>query len=88
MNFYCTAEHCSCMGIKQFSDGKAIRCTAESCKNKSEPSCCSCRWHDAFSWVCFNGQSEHRADFTDPEDSCKEWEKKDDSRGENQEAQD
>nr|DAT92224.1 MAG TPA: hypothetical protein [Caudoviricetes sp.] len=24
MNFYCTAEHCSCMGIKQFSAGKAI----------------------------------------------------------------
>ena len=87
MNFYCTTEHCTCMGIKQFSAGKAIRCTAESCENKSEPSCCSCRWHDAFSWVCFNGQSEHRADFTDPEDSCKEWEKKDDSRGENQEAQ-
>lgn len=27
MNFYCTTEHCSCMGIKQFSAGKAIRCT-------------------------------------------------------------
>lgn len=77
MNFYCTTEHCSCMGIKQFSAGKAIRCTAESCENKSEPSCGSCRWHDAFSWACFNGLSEHRADFTDPEDSCKEWEKKD-----------
>ena len=24
MNFYCTTEHCSCMGIKQFSAGKAI----------------------------------------------------------------
>lgn len=42
MNFYCTAKHCSCMGIKQFSAGKAIRCTAESCENKSEPSCGSC----------------------------------------------
>lgn len=29
MNFYCTTEHCSCMGIKQFSAGKAIRCTAD-----------------------------------------------------------
>lgn len=87
MDIYCTTKHCSCMGIKQFSAGKAIRCTAESCKNKSEPSCGSCRWHDAFSWVCFNGLSEHPADFTDPEDNCKEWEKKDDNRGENQEAQ-
>lgn len=34
MNFYCTTEHCSCMGIKRFSAGKAIRCTAESCENK------------------------------------------------------
>lgn len=39
MNFYCTTEYCFCMGIKQFSAGKAIRCTAESCENKSEPSC-------------------------------------------------
>lgn len=39
MDIYCTTEHCPCMGIKQFSAGKAIRCTAESCKNKSEPSC-------------------------------------------------
>nr|DAT51437.1 MAG TPA: hypothetical protein [Caudoviricetes sp.] len=45
MDIYCTAEHCSCMGIKQFSAGKAIRCTAESCKNKSEPSCGSCKWY-------------------------------------------
>lgn len=140
---YCTTEHCSCMGIKQFSAGKAIRCTAESCKNKSEPSCgsckwyaepegvcvndqsehvadfvwdergckngrrkmsesnvirlgngilldskgkllcqtvdksCSnCKWHDRFSWVCYNGLSERRANFTDPEDVCKEWEKR------------
>lgn len=27
MNFYCTTEHCSCMGIKQFSAGKTVRCT-------------------------------------------------------------
>lgn len=32
MNFYCTTEHCSCMGIKQFSSGKAIRCTAHNCE--------------------------------------------------------
>nr|DAE13757.1 MAG TPA: hypothetical protein [Siphoviridae sp. ctQqU1] len=24
MNFYCTTEYCFCMGIKQFSAGKAI----------------------------------------------------------------
>lgn len=48
----CTTEHCSCMGIKQFSVGKAIRCTAESCKNKSEPSCVSCKWYAEPDGVC------------------------------------
>lgn len=36
-------------------------------------------WHDNFSWACFNGNSEHRADFTDPEDSCPVWEGREDS---------
>lgn len=40
----------------------------------TDKTCCTCRWHDSFSWVCFNGRSEHRADFTDPEDTCPEWE--------------
>ena len=31
----------------------------------SEENCSTCAWHDSFSWVCFNGLSEHRADFTD-----------------------
>lgn len=28
-----------------------------------EMSCEGCRWHDSFTWVCFNGYSEHVADF-------------------------
>lgn len=76
MNFYCTAKHCSCMGIKQFSAGKAVRCTAESCKNKSEPSCGSCKWYAEPEDVCVNDQSEHVADFVWDERGCKEWEKK------------
>lgn len=88
MNFYCTTEHCPCMGIKQFSAGKVIQCTAEFCKNKSEPSCGSCKWYEEPEGVCVNDQSEHVADFVWDKRGCKEWEKKDDSRGENQEAQD
>lgn len=39
--------------------------------------CCgTCKWHDDFSWACFNGDSENCADFTDPEDSCPFWAKK------------
>lgn len=76
MDIYCTAEHCSCMGIKQFSAGKAIRCTAESCENKSEPSCGSCKWYAEPEGVCVNDQSEHVADFVCDERGCKEWEKR------------
>lgn len=43
-----------------------------------EKSCSACAWHDDFSWVCFNGNSENRADFTDPEDSCTAWEERKD----------
>lgn len=45
----------------------------------TEKECFTCAWHDNFSWVCFNGNSEHRADFTDPEDSCPVWEGREDS---------
>jgi len=41
-----------------------------------ERSCKSCKWHDDFSWVCFNGNSEYRADFTDDKQACAEWEAK------------
>nr|DAU44138.1 MAG TPA: hypothetical protein [Caudoviricetes sp.] len=79
MNFYCTTEHCSCMGIKQFSAGKAIRCTAESRENKSEPSCDSCKWYAETEGVCVNDQSECVADFVWDERGCKEWEKRDET---------
>lgn len=36
--------------------------------------CATCKWYEDFQGVCFNGGSEHRADFTDPEDGCDEWE--------------
>ena len=45
----------------------------------TDKTCCTCRWHDSFSWLCFNGRSEHRSDFTDPEDTCPEWEQEVDS---------
>lgn len=42
------------------------------------PSCGSCRWYDRYSGVCCNGDSEHRADFMDGEESCDGWEKRED----------
>ncbi len=39
-----------------------------------ERTCCTCRWHEGYTWVCFNGNSPSRADFTDPEDTCECWE--------------
>lgn len=35
--------------------------------------CETCKYHDSFSWVCFNPDSEHRADFTMNEDVCNEY---------------
>lgn len=43
-----------------------------------EQVCEFCKWHDDFSWVCFNGDSENCADFTDNENSCAEWESRED----------
>jgi len=41
-----------------------------------EKVCGTCRWHkwEGMDWVCVNGDSEYRADFTGYEDSCGEWE--------------
>ena len=36
--------------------------------------CSTCRWYEDFNGVCCNGDSEHRADFTEPEDGCERWE--------------
>lgn len=36
--------------------------------------CYSCKWYAQFEGVCCNGNSEHRADFMDTDDSCDKWE--------------
>lgn len=39
--------------------------------------CVGCKWHDEFTWACFNGDSEHCADFVN--EGCPLYEvKKDD----------
>ena len=48
-------------------------------KNKQadhDKCCATCAWYEDFQGVCFNGDSPHCADFTDPEDCCEEWEEK------------
>lgn len=44
--------------------------------NGKVSSCSTCKWYEDFQGVCFNGDSEHRVDFTGPEDGCEEWETK------------
>lgn len=39
-----------------------------------ERTCGTCRWHDDFSWVCFNGESPNCADFTNTDDTCPAYE--------------
>ena len=37
--------------------------------------CCAiCRWYAKFEGVCCNGDSEYKADFTEPEGGCECWE--------------
>lgn len=38
--------------------------------------CSTCRWYEDFNGVCCNGDSEYRADFTEPEDGCECWEER------------
>lgn len=53
------------------------RRTAFDAITKDKPKGCgSCKWHEDFNGVCFNGDSERRADYTDSDESCGEWEGK------------
>lgn len=36
--------------------------------------CDTCKWYEQFVGVCCNGESRHRADFRDPQESCEKWE--------------
>lgn len=38
--------------------------------------CRSCAWYEDFQGVCFNGDSPHCADFTEPDTTCPAWEGK------------
>ena len=40
---------------------------------ENSKSCATCDWYEDYQGVCFNGDSPHRADFTDPEDFCEFW---------------
>ena len=39
-------------------------------------SCGTCAYHDDWTWVCFNPESNDRADFTDEIHVCDCWEEK------------
>lgn len=38
--------------------------------------CATCDWYAPYEGVCTNGDSEHRADFRNAEDTCPCWEKR------------
>lgn len=42
----------------------------------NERCCETCAYHDDFSWVCFNGDSEMCADVTNNDFVCDKWEDK------------
>ena len=39
--------------------------------------CKTCKWYEEFMGVCFNGDSPHCADFIDPKQRCRCWERRD-----------
>ena len=41
-----------------------------------ENQCKTCKYHDDWTWVCFNPESKYRADFTDDSYVCDCWEDK------------
>lgn len=43
-----------------------------------EKCCATCAYHDDWTWVCFNPDSDDRADFTDETYVCDCWRKSDD----------
>ena len=46
--------------------GKGRRTTMIKC-------CETCDWYEDYQGVCYNGDSPHCADFTEPEECCAEW---------------
>ena len=44
--------------------------------------CATCDWYEDYQGVCFNGDSPHCADFTEPEEGCECWEERNESNGE------
>nr|DAJ72517.1 MAG TPA: hypothetical protein [Caudoviricetes sp.] len=38
--------------------------------------CATCAWYEDFQGVCFNGDSPYCANFTEPDQRCREWERK------------
>lgn len=41
-----------------------------------ENTCCTCYYHDAKSWFCYNDLSPKGTENTDPEDTCEFYEKR------------
>lgn len=38
--------------------------------------CATCAWYEDFQGVCCNGDSPHCADFTEPDQRCREWKRR------------
>ena len=51
-----------------------------------ERNCSNCKYWDDFTGICWNGDSDERADFTDGEFVCKWYEAKEAAEGEDKAA--
>ena len=49
-------------------------------KTKTEKICDNCAFHDDFTWVCFNPDSDYRADITDKDFTCRVFKQKEEGK--------
>lgn len=61
-------------GTEPEDEDRIMELLAYANRKTADKRCENCKWHEDFSGVCFNGESEHRADFTAYDFSCDQWE--------------
>lgn len=74
-----TRVNIPCSGAEPEDEDRIVELLAYANRKTADKLCENCKWHEDFLGVCFNGESEHRADFTTSGFSCDQWEAMDEN---------